>query len=172
MNSILLHACCAPCATYVIEWLQDNGYNITGFFYNPNIFPVEEYQKRKKCMGEYLKLVKMPAVFVENDVQTAAGNCLACYEKRLWTTANYGKNNGFSFFSTTLLISPFQKHDLIKEIGLRIGEELGIEFFYYDFREGYKRSRDLSLKNNLYRQKYCGCLESKIKREEKDEQIA
>ncbi|MFA4967561.1 MAG: epoxyqueuosine reductase QueH [Candidatus Margulisiibacteriota bacterium] len=172
MNKVLLHTCCAPCTTYVFNWLKKHEFEVSGFFYNPNIYPDEEYEKRKKCMEYYGAISGLRTTYVEEDNKPEAGNCRSCYEIRLRRTAKYGKENGFKFFTTTLLISPYQKHEVIKEIALRVAGEEGIEFLNHDFRDGYYMSRELSIKYNLYRQKYCGCLESLKAREEKYEQVA
>ena len=172
MNKVLLHACCAPCTTYVYNWLKKNEFSVSGYFYNPNIYPDEEYEKRKKCMEYYCAISDLPMTYVEKDQKPEAGNCINCYEVRLRQTAKYGKANGFDFFATTLLISPYQQHELIIETGKRIAREEGIEFLAHDFRDEYHKSRELSIKYNLYRQKYCGCSESLKSREEKYEQVA
>jgi len=168
MKKLLLHACCAPCTTFVHEWLRQNGFAATGFFYNPNIYPEVEYERRKECMERYQFLSGLPVIYEENEERPEPGSCETCYELRLRSAARYGKANRFELFSTTLLISPYQKHELIKETGLRIAVEEGIQFLYHDFREGFYKSRELARKYNLYRQKYCGC--SASLKEDKDEQ--
>ncbi len=172
MKKLLLHACCAPCTTSVYRLLKEQELSITGYFYNPNIYPTAEYEMRKKCMEFYSAISGLPVIYIENDLAIKAGNCVECYETRLRAAARYGKKNGFDCFTTTLLISPFQKHDVIKETGEKISGEEGIGFFYHDFREGYYQSREISAKLNLYRQKYCGCSESQKARERKHEQAA
>jgi len=172
MTKILLHACCAPCATYVQEWLKQNDFAATGFFYNPNIYPWAEYEKRKKYMEYYSGIVDLPMTYIDNFLVPEAGRCDLCYENRLRRTAQYGKSKGFDSFSSTLLISPYQKHDLLKEIGEKVAGEEGIDFFYHDFREGYFKSRELAKRYNLYRQKYCGCSTSQKAREALYEQTA
>lgn len=172
MSKILLHTCCAPCTTYVNEWLKANGFAAHGFFYNPNIYPAMEYEMRKKGMEHYSAIANLSVDFVEDDQVHIAGNCSGCYEMRLRKTAEYAKHSGFELISTTLLISPYQKHDIIKEMGIRIAGDLGIGFLYHDFREGYYKSRELAMRYNLYRQKYCGCSTSLREREKKNEQVA
>lgn len=172
MRKLLLHSCCAPCTTYPFEWLKENSFEPTGFFYNPNIFPDEEYGRRKKCLEDYAAIVSLPLVYIENGVRPVAGDCLNCYEARLRAAARYAVKNGFDCFSTTLLISPYQKHDMIRAVGDRIAKEEGTEFLYHDFREGYNRSRELSRKYNLYRQKYCACEVSFNARRVIHEQVA
>lgn len=173
---ILLHTCCAPCLTYPASWLRESGFVPTSYYYNPNIYPEAEYVKRYFVLKGYAGQEEIPLVFDFDAKAVAAGDCSVCYETRLRKTAKYARNNGFIIFSTTLLISPYQKHDLLKETGVRVGREVGIEFFYQDFREGYRESRDLARQSDLYCQKYCGCEKSraeqcsartKIKREKK-----
>ena len=172
MSKILLHTCCAPCTTYINEWLKGSGFLTAGFFYNQNIYPAAEYELRKRCMEYYSAISNLDVTYVEEDSPPLAGNCEHCYETRLRKTAQFAKHNGFELFTTTLLISPYQKHDMIKELGTRISEELGIGFLYHDFREGYYKSRELSTRYILYRQKYCGCSASHKERELKNEQVA
>ena len=172
MKKILLHTCCAPCTTKVNLDLVENGFDVTGFFYNPNIYPLEEYEMRRKCMEYYSAISNLPMYYIENDLEHEAGNCVFCYEMRLYKAAQFAKSNGFDSFSTTLLISPFQKHDVIKKIGLKTQEMLSIPFHYKDFRPHYYEGRALAQRYNLYRQKYCGCDVSLAQKEEKDEQVA
>lgn len=176
MARVLVHSCCAPCLTYVHQYLKQNAYDVTAFFYNPNIEPEREYEMRKKCMEYYSALSDIEVIYIEDEAALKGGECKKCYEVRLRAAATYAKKQGFDVFTTTLLISPFQKHELIRDVGSRIGEELGIEFLYHDFREGYYQSRAISQKLNLYRQKYCGCLKSledRIKEKEAaNEQVA
>jgi hypothetical protein len=172
VKKVLLHACCAPCTTYVHQWLTENRFNPTGFFYNPNIYPIEEYEKRKECMEHYAFITKLPTLFIDEEIKPEAGNCLNCYETRLRMTARCGRINNYDCFSTSLLVSPYQKHDLIRECGTRIAEEEGIEFLYYDLRGDYHKGIEISRELNLYRQKFCGCSASLIERGIKYEQIA
>lgn len=160
MKKVLLHTCCAPCTTQVFADLNEEHFDLTGFFYNPNIFPKEEYDKRKKCMEDYSALINLQMVFIENDLEHKSGDCPFCYETRLLRTAQYAKGNGYDAFTTTLLVSPYQNHELIKKIGFQIEEEFGIIFAYRDFRPGYQKGRARAKEYNLYSQKYCGCASS------------
>ena len=157
MSKILLHVCCGPCATYVNKWLGENGFKVKGLFYNPNIRPEEEYERRLLTMEYYATAVGLKVIYEENDVQTEPGACLECYRVRLKKTAVIAKRLGFDLFSTTLLISPYQKHDLFHQIGKEIGQNIGVPFYYQDFRIGYRESIKGSKEMGLYRQKYCGC---------------
>lgn len=167
MSKILLHTCCAPCTTYVNKCLTSNNFEVTGFFYNPNIFPQEEYQRRKSAMEDYVKKTGFNVVYEKNDSRTLPGECEECYRVRLRKTAQVAKDKGFDYFTTTLLISPYQKHDLLKKVGEELAQEFGVQFFYHDFREGFRQSQQMARKLNLYRQKYCGCGVETIAKEEK-----
>lgn len=184
--SLLLHSCCAPCSSYTLEYLSQY-FNITVLYYNPNISPKEEYEKRKT---EQIRLINsLPAVnkikFIDCDYNSddffavAKGyencreggeRCFRCYELRLEKTANIASDKGFDYFCTTLSISPLKNAQKINEIGNMLGEKYNISWLPSDFkkREGYKRSIELSRKFELYRQNFCGCIYSK--REASDEQ--
>lgn len=157
MSKILLHTCCGPCTTYVNKWLSENDFEATGFFYNPNIFPQDEYLKRKENMQIYAQRLGLDVIYAPNDQRTLPGECVDCYRIRLSKTAEQAKQLGYDCFSTTLLISPYQKINLIKEVGEEVSLRYNIAFFYQDFRAGYSESRKMSRGMNLYMQKYCGC---------------
>lgn len=171
--SLLLHACCAPCSSYCIEYLHEH-FDITLFFYNPNIFPAEEYTYR---VSELKRLVSemelsIPVLEVENDAESfyalakdkenireGGARCFDCYRLRLEKTALLAKEKGFDYFTTTLSISPLKNSAKLREIGLELEGKYGVKNLPSDFKkkEGYKRSIELSKKHNLYRQNYCGC---------------
>lgn len=175
--TLLLHACCAPCSSYCIEYLNEH-FEITLFFYNPNIFPVEEYDHRA---DELRRLVSemglnIPVLECENDIESfyalAKGReklregterCFDCYRLRLEKTAALAKKKNFDYFTTTLSISPLKNSAKLREIGLELEEKYKVKNLPSDFKkkEGYKRSIELSKKHNLYRQNYCGCVYSK-----------
>ncbi|MBQ8489375.1 MAG: epoxyqueuosine reductase QueH [Pseudobutyrivibrio sp.] len=176
--SLLLHSCCAPCSSYCIEYLSQFFY-VTVFYYNPNIYPDEEYYHRVKEQQRFIKEfpTKYPVKFIEGDYdkssfyEIAKGlekepekgkRCHRCYDLRLRRTAEVAKEKGFDFFSTTLTISPMKDSQVLNEIGDSIGKELGINWLYSDFkkREGYKRSTEISKEYDMYRQDYCGCVYS------------
>ncbi|MFH1684651.1 MAG: epoxyqueuosine reductase QueH [Candidatus Margulisiibacteriota bacterium] len=157
MSKILLHTCCGPCTTYVNKWLAAHDFEVKGFFYNPNIRPQEEYERRLLTMEHYAMVAGLKVIYQPNDTQTEMGDCQNCYYVRLKKTAQFAKANGFDCFSTTLLISPYQKHDLLKIVGGQVSWEFGVEFFYHDFRQGFRESQQTAREMNLYRQKYCGC---------------
>ncbi|MCM1286062.1 MAG: epoxyqueuosine reductase QueH [Acetobacter sp.] len=188
MPSLLLHSCCAPCSSYTIEYLSKY-FKITILYYNPNIFPQQEYEKRK---AEQIRLISsMPFVnevdFMDCDYDSreffdmAKGyehcreggeRCFRCYELRLDKTAFLAKQNNFDYFCTTLSISPLKNAQKINEIGYSLEEKYKVLWLPSDFkkREGYKRSIELSREYNLYRQNFCGCVYSKNSETEKREE--
>jgi predicted adenine nucleotide alpha hydrolase (AANH) superfamily ATPase len=177
--TLLLHSCCAPCSSYVLEYLSQY-FKITIFFYNPNIYPLEEYSRRVEEQKRFISelKVKNKIEFIEGKYDTesfyemARGleeekeggiRCFKCYELRLKEAAIIAKNIGFDYFTTTLSISPHKDAHKLNEIGKKISEEYDVNYLYSDFKkkEGYKRSIELSKEYNLYRQDYCGCVFSR-----------
>ena len=187
--SLLLHSCCAPCSSYCLEYLSQY-FKITVLYYNPNLFPAGEYERR---VFEQKKLVvalptKYPVTLVEMKGEpeefysavkglehTGEGGerCFACFRLRLERAARYAKENGFDFFTTTLTISPLKNAQKLNEIGEAAGGKFGVRHLPSDFKKknGYKRSVELSKVYGLYRQDYCGCVFSKREREAKGESI-
>ena len=181
---LLLHACCAPCSSYVLEYLNKH-FNITVFFYNPNISPESEYNFR---MSEIQRLISaLPheeeIKFISSDYEPngffdmAKGlenlpeggeRCFKCYELRLRKSAEAAKSGGFDYFTTTLSISPHKNAQRLNEIGAALSNEYGVKYLFSDFKKknGYKRSCELSQEYNLYRQNYCGCVFSKAAAEQ------
>lgn len=176
---VLLHSCCAPCSSYVIEYLS-NYFYLTVFYYNPNISPKEEYEKRKSEQIRLIKTMKTKYKVdiidcdYDNDLYESrikglekelerGRRCEVCFRLRLEKTASTAKDMGYDYFGTTLTVSPYKNCLMINEIGLDIGKNIGIDFLISDFKkkDGYKRSIELSHKYNLYRQNYCGCKYSK-----------
>lgn len=173
--TLLLHSCCAPCSSYVLEYLS-NYFKITVLYYNPNIYPESEYSKR---IIEQQTLIgamrtKYPVQFIAGDyekekfytmakgleeVQEGGVRCFKCYELRLRETAEIAKAGGYEYFTTTLSISPLKNAAKLNEIGLKLAEEYGVAYLTSDFKKknGYKRSVELSAQYGLYRQDYCGC---------------
>ncbi len=217
MVKILLHICCANCAIFPLERMKEKGNGVVGFFFNPNIHPYQEYQKRLDALKQYSEKVGLKVIYrdeylleeflrnvshrvnpvrnssgalnpsgiiLKSDPAAAAGpeglwarreqrsiisngvkeRCQYCYSVRLEATAREAKKNTFDGFSTTLLQSTHQNHDLIKETGERIGREIGIPFYYEDFRQGWKKGVEVSKAMGLYRQQYCGCIYSEKER--------
>ena len=179
--TLLLHSCCAPCSSYVIEYLHDY-FNITIIYYNPNIYPKEEYEKRKE---EQIKFIRNynDVIFMDCDYDNDKYNelvkglesepergkrCDVCFKLRLEKTAIEAKNNNFDYFGTTLTVSPYKNSTLINDIGRELELKYNIKWLYSDFKKGngYKRSIELSKVYNLYRQNYCGCIHSKRKEQD------
>ena len=181
---LLLHSCCAPCSSYVLEYLSQY-FEVTVFYYNPNIYPESEYTKR---VLEQQKLIsemrfKYPVTFIAGNydsekfynmarglenVKEGGERCFKCYELRLREAAKIAKNGEYDFFTTTLSISPLKNAQKLNEIGMLLAEEYGIEYLLSDFKKknGYKRSIELSEQYGLYRQDYCGCVFSMKERKE------
>lgn len=165
---LLLHTCCAPCSVYCIETLRNEGIEPDLYWYNPNIHPYMEYKARRDTLKEYAKMININAIFEEeygldsfckNVINDLDNRCVAyCYKVRLEMTAKYAKENGYDAISTTLLISPYQKHEAIMELGKKIAKEYGVEFLYRDFREGFREGQAKARELGLYMQKYCGCI--------------
>lgn len=177
--TLLLHSCCAPCSSYVLEYLSEY-FKITVLYYNPNISPVKEYEAR---VAEQARLIaelptKYPVTFLAGDYRPeefyesvkglehcpeGGERCTVCYELRLREAAEAARRGGFDYFTTTLSISPLKDAKRLNSIGKRLGEEYGLSYLYSDFKKknGYKRSTELSAQYGLYRQDYCGCVFSK-----------
>ena len=177
--TLLLHACCAPCSSYVLEYLSEY-FQITIFYYNPNITIKEEYQKRVQEEQRLLREMpfRYPVSFLEGrydpseyeniakgreDLPERSARCYDCYYLRLKETAKVAKENDFDYFGTTLSVSPHKNSNWLNEIGKELSAQYKIPYLYADFKkkEGYKRSILLSQKYHLYRQDYCGCIYSK-----------
>ena len=165
---LLLHTCCAPCSVYCIDELRSENIEPTVYWFNPNIHPYMEYKARRDCLKEYTNSINVNAIFEENygldDFCKNVVNSLDtrcqdyCYPVRLEQTAKYAKENGFDTISTTLLVSPYQKHDIIKDLGEVISKKYGVEFLYRDFRVGFRQGQAKARELGLYMQKYCGCV--------------
>ncbi len=170
---ILLHLCCANCGIYPVEQLREKGFEVIGYFFNPNIHPYQEYLKRLEALRQYSEAVRLEVLyrdeylleeFLKNVSQRPEARCQYCYWMRLGATAEEAKKRGFDRFSTTLLQSAYQNHALIKEIGEQVGEKAGVPFYYEDFRKGWKKGVEVSRAMGLYRQQYCGCIYSEKER--------
>ena len=187
--TLLIHSCCAPCSSYVLEYLSEY-FKITVFYYNPNIYPESEYTKR---IAEQQKLIRdmkfrYPVSFLAGeydkekfyemaagmeDLKEGGARCMKCYELRLSEAARQAVAGGFEYFTTTLSISPMKNAQKLNEIGLRVGEEYGVKYLVSDFKKknGYKRSIELSKEYGLYRQDYCGCEFSMRERREEQKKL-
>lgn len=183
---LFLHSCCAPCSSYVLEYLS-RYFEITVFYYNPNISPREEYEKRVEEMRRLIREMKFdhpvsflegdyrPEVFFEmakglEDLPEGQERCFRCYRLRLEETARLAKEYGFSWFTTTLSISPLKNASMLNQIGEELGEIYHISHLPSDFKKknGYKRSTELSKEYGLYRQNYCGCVFSRREAERRE----
>lgn len=187
---ILLHSCCAPCSTHVIDTLSPY-FDITVLYYNPNIEPYEEYEKRKqeevRFISEYQAKNKLDILDVQHenelfremargleDVPEGGARCIKCYYLRMEKTAKLAREHGYDYFATTLTVSPLKNSQKLNDIGRILSEQYGIQYLYSDFKkkEGYKHSIEMAREYDLYRQDYCGCVFSKEQREkEKREKL-
>ncbi len=181
--TLFLHSCCAPCSSYVLEYLS-RYFRITVFYYNPNIYPDEEYFKRVEEQRRFIEQLpaQHPISFMEGvfdkerfyamakgkeQLPEGGERCFGCYELRLREAAEHAARLGFDFFCTTLSISPLKNAAKLNEIGLRLAQEYGVAYLISDFKkkDGYRRSVTLSREYGMYRQDYCGCVFSKAERE-------
>lgn len=176
-----MHACCAPCSIYVLEKLRTD-YDVTVFFYNPNIQPRTEYEKRKTELQNYCQKIGIDFVDADYDYQkwfalTAeykacpekGERCAICFQERLSVTGAYAQTHNFALWGTTLTISPHKDATLINQIGRDLGKSLGVEFFEADWKkaEGFKIASQMSKNEGFYRQDYCGCVYSWRDRQKK-----
>lgn len=184
--SLLLHSCCAPCSSYVLEYLSEY-FDITIFYYNPNISPEEEFYKRvneqKRLINEMPLKRKVKFIEVKYDcekfysiakglenLKEGGERCFKCYRLRLEETAKTAQKDGFDYFTTTLSISPHKNAQVLNQIGLELEESYSVKYLCSDFKKknGYKRSCELSEIYGLYRQNYCGCIYSKLEADERE----
>lgn len=177
---LLLHACCGPCACYPAEKLLADGKAFDILYFNPNIHPYKEFKRRlnalrELCENKRYKLIVDKSYPLEDCVLGMLAEptirCAYCYRVRMRYAARYAKENGYDAFSTTLLVSPYQKHELIIQMAEDAAKEFDIPFYYEDFRAGYQRGVDISLELELYRQPYCGCVFSERDRYEKKPKV-
>lgn len=173
MARILLHTCCAPCSIHPIDQLRAQGHEITSFFYNPNIHPFTEHLRRKETLFQYAKMINLPIIdaekydfeeYLRRVAHRVDTRCGVCYEMRLMETARAAKEKGFEAFSTTLLVSPYQKHDMVREVAEAVSREYGVPFIYQDWRGGFRAGQARAKELGLYRQPYCGCIYSEAER--------
>lgn len=166
---IFFHICCAPCALYPYYRLREDGFEPVGYFYNPNIHPYQEYKKRRDTVKEFSTRVGLETLiqdsydldeFLVRVAGTGTSRCGHCYRMRLEAAANAAQQQGFKLLTSSLLYSKYQKHELVREIGEEIATRYGIEFYYEDFRRGWREGIIESKAMGLYRQQYCGCIYS------------
>lgn len=170
---ILLHICCGPCALFPLQQLRAAGHGVTGFFYNHNIHPYQEYARRRDTAMQMAEHEAMPLImrddydlegFLAHVAAEPDKRCSYCYSSRLRAAAEAAAEGGFDAFTASLLYSRYQKHDEIRELGEQLGNEYKVAFFYQDFRSGWQEGIRLSKEQGLYRQQYCGCIYSEKER--------
>lgn len=163
----LLHICCAPCSLMCIESLREEGVDVSGYWYNPNIHPFTEYRSRKETLEQYAKEIDLP-LFVRDEYGLRPflsevwpeidNRCGKCYAIRLFAAAGFAKDNGFDSFTSSLLISPYQNFELLTETGRLAGEKYGVKFLERDFRPLFREGQQRAREKGFYMQKYCGCI--------------
>ena len=176
----LLHICCAPCANMPIEVLRADGIELAGYWFNPNIHPFTEYRARRNCLQDYAKAVELPLIvrdeyglrpFVRAVAEDIEGRCVKCYEMRLFDTARQAAEGGFDSFTSSLFISPYQNHELMRDVAERAAHEYGVQFLYRDFRPLFRDGQTFAREHDFYIQKYCGCVFSEQERYLKPKKI-
>ena len=164
---LLLHACCGPCACYPTKVLSEQSVDFTLLYYNPNIHPYKEFKHRLSALRELAEKQNYRLIIdktypleecVKGMLEEPVVRCAFCYRMRLQYTAKYAADHGFTAFSTTLLYSPYQKHELIVQAANAAAEKYGVKFYFQDWRPHYQEGVDISLALGLYRQSYCGCV--------------
>ena len=166
---LLLHICCGPCACYPVEQLQEAGVDFTGYYFNPNIHPIDEFERRRENLKILSEMKGFPVIYSDAFDQPAweffngeiVERCRMCYQVRFEEVARKAAEEGYDAFSTTLLVSPYQRHEMIIEICETLAAQYGIRFYYEDWRPGFRRGQAMAKEYGLYRQKYCGCIKSK-----------
>ena len=165
--STLLHICCAPCSVACVRSLREDGISLVGYWNNPNIHPTTEYRKRHGTLIDYARSINLPLIdegfyglrtFLDGLHGDYDHRCGFCYRSRLEPTVQKAVEKGFDSFSTTLLISPYQQHDLLRQVGEELSEQYGIPFLYRDFRPLFRQGQEEARSLGLYMQKYCGCI--------------
>lgn len=173
MRRVLLHTCCANCAIFPLKQLEEAHTEVFGFFYNPNIHPFVEYRRRLETVESFFRSRGVRLIvqdeydlegFLRDVVFREENRCPCCYHRRLAAAARTAKKGRFDAFTTTLLHSKHQRHEMIREIGESLGQRFGIPFYYEDFRLGWKEGIEESKRMGLYRQHYCGCIYSEKER--------
>ena len=172
---ILLHVCCAPCSVACIQQLQEEGFALTAFWYNPNIHPFTEYRSRRDTVRSYMASVNVPLVEVDayglrsflHALPAWDNRCETCYRMRLDAAAAYAAAHGFPAFTSTLFISPYQDHQLMAAVAEKAADAHGVRFLYRDFRPRFREGQQKAREAGLYMQKYCGCIFSEEERYQK-----
>ncbi len=179
--NLLLHICCGPCSLYPLTVLREKGITTRGYFFNPNIHPFREYERRVKALETVAEKFSLPMIWDKrgydlehwfqaiNDSRDHTRRCPVCYRVRLEAAARVAAETGMEAFTTTLLYSRYQRHDVIRKTGIEAASRHGVKFWYHDFREGWQQGIDMSIEAEIYRQPYCGCIFSERERYEKRE---
>lgn len=171
--NILVHLCCGPCAVFPVRTLRAGGWSVTGFFFNHNIHPYQEYRRRLETLLAYAEQDDLPLMvrdeyrleeFLAAVAPQPAGRCRYCYASRLEETARVAAAEGFDAWTSSLLYSRYQNHDQIRHLGRELGERHGVAFHYDDYRSGWQEGIRLSRELTMYRQQYCGCIYSEKER--------
>ncbi|MFP4477367.1 MAG: epoxyqueuosine reductase QueH [Desulfatibacillaceae bacterium] len=170
---VLLHICCAPCSIHPLSRLAEDGHQAMGYFHRRNIHPWQECRRREETVVRYARDLGLTVVYEKGYDMEAwlraaafreADRCVQCHHDRLYAAASVARKGKFDAYTTTLLYSRFQKHDMIREMGDAVGKSLGVPFLYEDYREGWKQGIEESRRLGMYRQQYCGCIYSEKER--------
>ena len=173
MPRVLLHTCCAPCTIYPLDRLRQTGWQVHGFFYNPHIQPYQEFEKRLNTLETFARSEELEVIiraaydlegFLRQVVFREGQRCFYCYAVRLEAAARLAKKSRFDAFTTTLLYSKTQQHNLVRDLAEQAARRFGIAFHYEDFRKGWKEGQEQARIRGLYRQRYCGCIFSEKER--------
>lgn len=177
MPKLLLHICCGVCAGPIVRKYRQSGFEVTGYFYNPNIHPYQEFLKRLEAVESLSRQENLTAHYdraygLDEFIRSVSpyakirdkNRCAKCYEMRLSQTARFAKEKGFEAFTSTLCISPYQNQELIKDIGHKAAQNAGVKFIYEPLTGLFPQSKQLAKEHNLYRQQYCGCIFSEYER--------
>lgn len=174
--NILLHVCCGPCTVYPLDYLRREGHTVSGYFYNPNIHPYREFKRRIGALVEFADKTHFKVEidrnyglteYLRKVVFNEKSRCSLCYDMRLEKTAKLAAEQGADAFTSTLLYSKYQNHQLLIDKAQEFSSRYGVNFFYQDFREGWQQGIDQSIAMDLYRQPYCGCIYSEQERYDK-----
>jgi predicted adenine nucleotide alpha hydrolase (AANH) superfamily ATPase len=163
---LLMHMCCGPCSTYPLSVIRQEGIEPVGVFFNPNIHPIDEFNRRRENVEKLAQIKGLQVNYFDDfsqpDWESFKGEddlrCAMCYSVRLEQVAKLAASEGYDAFTTTLLVSPYQKHELINELGEKYAAQYGVKFYYRDFRPGFRQGQKEAKDMDLYRQKYCGCI--------------
>lgn len=163
---LLMHMCCAPCATFPVETLKERGIEVEGLYYNPNIHPYEEFKRREDQVKKLSSIYQIKVHYIEDYEQKIweemknkdKNRCNMCYQKRIARLFKFAKTKNFDAVTSSLLVSPYQDHEKIKEIGEMYSQKYNIPFYYEDFRVGYHEGQKKAKEHGFYRQRYCGCI--------------